>query len=84
MDPITARRTWRTVEPIHGMIYFSPEAAAGYEALGLTDRMGYFASRAAPMGTVPAEVVIATFFNFRPELVRDAKYPIRSVNPSAS
>jgi hypothetical protein len=70
MDPITARRTWRTVEPIHGMIYFSPEAAAGYEALGLTDRMGYFASRAAPMGTVPAEVVIATFFNFRPELVR--------------
>ena len=70
MDPIIARRTWRTVEPIHGMIYFSPEAAAGYEALGLTDRMGYFASRAAPMGTVPAEVVIATFFNFRPELVR--------------
>ena len=70
MDPITARRTWRTVEPIHGMIYFSPEAAGGYEALGLTDRMGYFASRAAPMGAVPAEVVIATFFNFRPELVR--------------
>ncbi len=70
MDPTIARRTWRTVEPIHGMIYFSPEAAAGYEALGLTDRMGYFASRAAPMGTVPAEVVIATFFNFRPALVR--------------
>ena len=70
MDPMIARRTWRTVEPIHGMIYFSAEAAAEYEALGLTDRMGYFASRAAPMGTVPAEVVIATFYNFRPELVR--------------
>ncbi|MBK5288611.1 MAG: hypothetical protein JJE46_09095 [Acidimicrobiia bacterium] len=67
-----ARRTWRTVEPIHGMIYFSPEAAAGYESLGLTGRMGYFASRAAPMGAVPAEVVIATFYNFRPQLVRDA------------
>ena len=42
MDPIIARRTWRTVEPIHGMIYFSPEAASGYEALGLSGRMGYF------------------------------------------
>lgn len=69
---MTARRTWRTVEPIHGMIYFSPEATAAYESLGLTGRMGYFASRAAPMGAVPAEVVIATFFNFRPQLVRDA------------
>ncbi len=72
MDPMIARRTWRTVEPIHGMIYFSPEAAAAYESLGLSGRMGYFASRAAPMGAVPAEVVIATFFNFRPQLVRDA------------
>ena len=72
MDPMIARRTWRTAEPIHGMIYFSPEAAAAYESLGLTGRMGYFASRAAPMGTVPAEVVIATFYNFRPQLVREA------------
>jgi len=32
--------------------------------------MGYFASRAAAMGPVPAEVVIATFFNFEPSLVR--------------
>ena len=32
--------------------------------------MGYFASRAAPMGPVPADVVIATFFNFHPDLVR--------------
>ena len=72
MDPMIARRTWRTLEPIHGMIYFSPEAAAAYERLGLTGRMGYFASRAAPMGAVPVEVVIATFYNFRPQLVRDA------------
>lgn len=70
MDPTIARRTWRTVEPLHGMIYFSPEAAAAFEALGLVDRMGYFGSRAAPMGAVGAEVVIATFYNFRPDLVR--------------
>jgi Helix-turn-helix family len=53
------------------MIYFVPEAGAAYEAIGLTGRrMGYFASRAAAMGAVPAEVVIATFFNFHPALVR--------------
>ena len=66
-----ARRTWRTLEPVHGMIYFTPEAAEQYAAIGLQGmRMGYFASRAAAMGAVPAEVVIATFFNFWPELVR--------------
>jgi hypothetical protein len=70
LDPTIARRTWRTVEPLHGMIYFSPEAAAAFAALGLVDRMGYFGSRAAAMGPVNAEVVIATFYNFRPALVR--------------
>ena len=71
MDPVTARKTWRTLEPIHGAIYFAVEAREEYEAIGLDDRMtGYFASRSAPMGAVPAEVVIATFFNFDPDLVR--------------
>jgi hypothetical protein len=32
--------------------------------------MGYFASRSAPMGPVGADVVIATFFNFFPDMVR--------------
>jgi hypothetical protein len=31
--------------------------------------MQYFSSRAAPMGPVAAEVVIATFFNFHPALI---------------
>ena len=65
------RRTWRRVEPLHGMIYFVPEAGEHYARLGLDHfRMQYFASRAAPMGPVSAEVVIATFFNFEPSLVR--------------
>ena len=34
--------------------------------------MGYFASRAAAMGPVPAEVVMATFYNFHPRMVRRA------------
>lgn len=71
-DPVIARKTWRTVEPVHGVIYFAPEAAASYAAVGLPAEAGYFASRSAAMGSVGAEVVIATFFNFNPELVRRA------------
>jgi hypothetical protein len=71
MDPVIARKTWRTLEPYHGAIYFVPEAAEEYRAVGVDDRMsGYFASRSAAMGPVPASVVIATFFNFDPGLVR--------------
>jgi hypothetical protein len=77
VDPIVARTTWRVAEAIHGMIYFAPEAHERYAALGLIDatpgliagRMGYFASRAAALGPVPPEVVVATFFNFWPGLV---------------
>ena len=49
---LRARKTWRTLEPLHGMIYFVPEAAEAYARLGITGRAGYFASRAAPMGAV--------------------------------
>ena len=71
MDPLVARKTWRTLEPLHGLIYFAPEATEEYAAIGLVPEVGgYFASRAAPMGAVPAAVVIATFYNFRPEVVR--------------
>jgi hypothetical protein len=53
------------------MIYMAPEARAAYADVGLTHhRTGYFASRSAPMGPVGPEVVIATFFNFHPHLVR--------------
>ena len=72
VDPMIARRTWRTLEPIHGMIYFVPEAVDAYRAIGVTGRSGYFGSRAAPMGAVDAALVQATFFNFHPALVRDA------------
>jgi len=72
LEPLMARKMWRTLEPYHGLIYFAPEAAAEYEALGIMGRDGYFASRSAAMGAVPAEVVIATFFNFNPDRVRAA------------
>jgi hypothetical protein len=69
---LLARKTWRTLEPLHGMIYFVPEAAEAYAEIGITGRAGYFSSRAAPMGAVTADVVVATFYNFNPALVREA------------
>ena len=72
MERNDARRMWRALEVIHGMIYFAPEANEELAGVGLDPdgRMGYFASRSAPMGAVAADVVIATFYNFNPELVR--------------
>ncbi|MFI5040558.1 MAG: hypothetical protein ACHQNA_01695 [Acidimicrobiales bacterium] len=71
VDAAFARKMWRTLEPVHGMIYFVPEAAAAYVEAGLDDdRAGYVGSWAAALGPVPAEVVITTFFNFNPRLVR--------------
>src|SRR5688572_11095148 len=71
MDTAIARKMLRTLEPYHGWIYFVPEAPAAYSKLGITSsRMGYFASRSAAMGAVGADVVIATFYNFSPKLVR--------------
>jgi hypothetical protein len=73
IDPALARRAWRAMETVHGMIYFSPHEAEAYAAVGVTKaRPGYFGSRSAAMGPVDAEVVIATFYNFNPSLVRHA------------
>jgi hypothetical protein len=72
-DRTVARKMHRTLEPYHGLVYFAREPADAYASLGITDRqMGYFASRSAAMGAVSAEVVIATFYNFSPALVRRA------------
>jgi hypothetical protein len=72
MTPTLARKMWRTLEPYHGLVYFTPRATTAYAALGIHGRAGYFASRAAAMGPVGAEVVVATFYNFNPDLVRAA------------
>ena len=60
----------RATNSLHSLVYFSPEGDQQYVAAGLRPgRMGYFASRSAPMGAVGPEVVAATFYNFNPELV---------------
>src|SRR5512146_735149 len=68
-----ARAAHRALEPIHTLIYFVPEAGERYAALGVTGGMRpYIASRSAPLGQVPAEVVVATFYNFAPKQVAKA------------
>ena len=67
------RKFWRTLEAIHTVVYFSPEARSAYKAIGLRGYWsGYFASRAAPLGTPGAELVTATFFGFAPDMVAKA------------
>ena len=68
-----ARRMWQVLETLHMTVYFAPEPRDAYRRAGLRGGwMGYFASRSAAMGPVPAEVVMATFYNFHPRMVRRA------------
>lgn len=61
----TARRMVELLEPICLVTYFADEAGAELAALGhRTYWDGYFASRAAPLGRVPAQVVHAAFYSF--------------------
>jgi hypothetical protein len=68
----TVARLHDVTTMFHAFVYFAPEAAEHYAAVGVDGRSGYFASRSAPLGPVSAEVVIATFYNFSPDLVRTA------------
>ena len=66
------RRAQAALEVMHIIGYFAPEPAAAYDALGIPAWQGYFASRSAPLGRVPGQVVVATFYGFSPALVTAA------------
>ena len=67
-----ARRVRDLVEPLAANVYFAPEAAAAYEAVGVEGfGPGYFASRGGCLGDVPGEVVAAAFGVFKPALVKE-------------
>lgn len=69
----TARRMWIRFETYHAVTYFTPEARGATDALGCKGGwMGYFATRAAPLGPVPADLVVSVFYNFHPSLVHRA------------
>jgi hypothetical protein len=69
VDAFAAGQLSRTLDTLHSVVYFVPDADEKYGELGMKFRMHYFASRAAPMGAVGAKVVAATFYNFNPDLV---------------
>lgn len=72
-DPSLARRLFDRFEPVHAVVYFSPEVRQGLDALGYRGFwMGYFAARSAPLGQVAPEVVTAMFYNFSPTRVAKA------------
>lgn len=73
MDDGTARTLWRPLELVHDVVYFSPEARAAADAIGLRGYwMGYFAFRAAPLGPVGPAPVVAAFHGFPPSMVTRA------------
>jgi hypothetical protein len=80
-----ARKAHRTLEPLHTCCYFAPEMSEAYAAAGAKGTMrAYFGVRSAPMGMVPVEVVVATFYNFAPHLVAQAIPSIwESTTPAA-
>jgi hypothetical protein len=72
-SPAAARQMWALFEPVHMVTYFTPAARAAFEQAGLRGFWrGYFAGRAAPMGTVAAPPVVAAFFVFAPAMVSRA------------
>ncbi|HZK35601.1 MAG TPA: hypothetical protein VFC57_01425 [Aeromicrobium sp.] len=67
------RTVWSSLNTIHGVVYFHPDAAKSYKELGLRGYWsGYFASRAAALGTPSARVVTALFHGFAPTKVARA------------
>ena len=70
VEPAQARAVWHELEAIHAVTYFAPECRDAMKGVGLRGFwMGYFASRAAPLGPATAGVVTAAFYNFRPDMV---------------
>jgi hypothetical protein len=68
----TVARLHQVTTGFHVFIYVAREATDSYAREGVHDRAGYFASRTAAMGALPPEMVMATFYNFNPELVATA------------
>jgi hypothetical protein len=67
-----ARHCQAAVNPLHSLLYFTPELSQELAALDVPDpRASYLAVRAAPLGAVGPGTITATFFNFRPGMVAE-------------
>jgi hypothetical protein len=85
-DARTARRLYELFEPICLVTYCADECNEEITALGhRTYWDGYFASRAAPLGRVPAQVVHAAFYSFADgEAARHIPRAWATIPPEAS
>ncbi|HEV7524712.1 MAG TPA: hypothetical protein VGP92_07085 [Acidimicrobiia bacterium] len=84
MPSTPARALWQCIEPYHAVTYFTDEARAAFEAVGLRGFWrGYFAGRAAPLGAVGPGAVVATFYGFHPDFVGRAIPEVWSIVPPA-
>ncbi|MFD2415255.1 SCO6745 family protein [Amycolatopsis pigmentata] len=71
VDLDAVREVSRAVSDAHLFIYLVREARTMAAELGVTARgPAYLAFRAAALGAVPWQVVLATFYNFSPQWVR--------------
>src|SRR3712207_6716759 len=67
------RELWRALEAVHAVVYFPPNAKGADGELGLRGCwVGYFASRAAALGTPAPRLVTALFYGFAPRMVERA------------
>ncbi|MEU6144312.1 MarR family transcriptional regulator [Streptomyces sp. NPDC047081] len=88
LQPTThiARRMFELLEPVCLVTFMAEECNEELAALGhRTYWDGYFASRAAPLGRVPAHVVHAAFYNFADgEAARHIPSAWETIPPEAS
>jgi hypothetical protein len=84
--PAVARQLFQLLEPICLVTYLAEECNEEMAALGhKTYWDGYFASRAAPLGRVPAQVVHAAFYSFADgEAARHIPSAWETIPPEAS
>ncbi len=73
MEPVESRTIWILMETVHAVTDVSPECIEAKQEQGFSGFwMGYFGSRAAPMGAVGPGVATAAFGGFDPAMVRKA------------
>ncbi len=67
MDVSVSRRMWELFEPLHAVVYFTPQARAALDGAGMKGFwMGYVAARVAPLGAIDAGTATSVFYGFHP------------------
>ncbi|SEH01500.1 hypothetical protein SAMN05444920_120204 [Nonomuraea solani] len=67
-----ARSMWHQLEPVHAVLYFSPQAFEEAARLGYDVESrwpSYFAYRTAPLGRAGARLATAAYYSFSPRMM---------------